>query len=155
MHKTLQNRIDSMQIQIKKQMDDMTKIATLSQDPRVVNICEILSPVNENSDFVSFDMMYNSRMLFSFYMYDLDGFKSDRLVEVLEKITGAISLFDGEVKTETSDYARGLTRTFKFEIEDVITITITGAVKADSPTCRKVQVGEETKVVPIYEIQCD
>lgn len=84
-------------------------------------------------------------------MRKLDGFKDDRLSQVLY----VVMFLKGVEMSETTDYPESLNRDYHFKVGEDITITIGAYVKNDSPTCRKVKVGEEMKLVAQYKIECD
>jgi hypothetical protein len=82
------------------------------------------------------------------YMRDLTGFKDERL-------TGLLSMLaDIGITERTSDCAEILNRAYRFRVDDM-NVRIDAYVMDESPTCRKVQIGEEIRVVPKYQIECD
>jgi hypothetical protein len=81
-------------------------------------------------------------------LHKLESFKDVQLVQLLDFLT------DRTEKISTRDWANYLNRDYSFELEDVY-INISAYVKADSPTCRKVQVGVKVEEVPQFELVCD
>lgn len=81
----------------------------------------------------------------------LDGFKDQRLSRVLF----AIMCLDAVEEKDTTDWAEALNRDYRFKVGADIEITVAAYVKSDSPTCRKVKIGEEMKLVAQYKIECD
>ena len=84
---------------------------------------------------------------------DLSGFKDLRLETTLEGLT-----FIGEAMS-TRDWPSLLNRDYTFHVPfadgSKIHVTVAAYVSDDSPTCRKVKVGEEYKVVDKFELVCD
>jgi hypothetical protein len=95
------------------------------------------------------DFNYDNQLSFTYSMYNLSSFKDSSLEDLLTKL-----LDNNFIPKETSDYPNILNKDFSFE-KDNILIKIAAYVASDSPTCRKVKVGEEIQVVDKYEIQCD
>jgi hypothetical protein len=85
------------------------------------------------------------------YMYDAESFKSDLVMSRL----WVLENWEGLVKQDTTDFPAALNRTFFYRYADGLRVHFDVYVKADSPTCRKVVIGEETKTVQTYAIQCD
>jgi hypothetical protein len=56
--------------------------------------------------------------------------------------------------TKTTDWAEYLNREYRYDVSG-ISVCINAYVKSDSPTCRKVVIGVETKTEPLYRIECD
>lgn len=89
----------------------------------------------------------------SMSMHDLDGLKSKQLCDVLERLVDADAV-------ETKDYASSLNRDYEFwfRLPDIwMRVRICAYVRSDSPTCRKVLVGTEERVVreEKFEIVCN
>ena len=84
------------------------------------------------------------------YLHNLDGFKDERL----ENILAFFNDLDGLNRTDSSEYAVALNRTFRFSFS-LFDVRIDATVKSDSPTCRKVVVKTELVKKDIYAIQCD
>ena len=102
-----------------------------------------------NSVAMDYDQ-YSDRIVLRLYMYDAESFKCDEVTARL----WALENWPGLKNQGTNDYASSLNRTYHFQYEK-LRVTLDVYVKADSLTCRKVIVGEETKVIPTYAIQCD
>jgi hypothetical protein len=91
------------------------------------------------------------------YLPNLDGFNDRKLTMILDSLL----YVDGLEATKTSDYPNSLNRDFRFEFKygpawyEAIVVSIAAYVREDSPTCRKVLVGTETKTVETYKIVCD
>jgi len=87
-------------------------------------------------------------------LYEVDGMKAPTVVNVLDYLTGLFSESTDEISSK--DLATILNRDFKFKsVEKKLTATVSVYVKSDSPTCKKVVVGQETQVVNKYKIVCD
>jgi hypothetical protein len=87
-------------------------------------------------------------------LYEMDGMKAPTVVNVLDYLTGLFSESTDEISSK--DLATILNRDFKFKsVEKKLAATVSVYVKSDSPTCKKVVVGQETQVVNRYEIVCD
>jgi hypothetical protein len=84
---------------------------------------------------------------------NLSGFKDLRLQTTLEGLN-----FIGDA-TNTRDFASLMNRDYHFKVMfadgERIDVMVSAYVSEDSKTCRKVQIGEEYKVVPTYEMVCD
>lgn len=93
-------------------------------------------------------------------MGNLEGFKDPRLLKVLEQFVGE------PWKTEsTSQYVTEnvLDRTYWFQAHlhtergtEMVSVTVVASVRSDSPTCRKVLVGEKpvTHMEQQWEVVC-
>jgi hypothetical protein len=79
----------------------------------------------------------------------LDGFKNEQVLAVFEELADL-----GFESKKTHDYAEWLERYYPFKRGD-IAVEFNVCVKSDSPTCRKVAIGEETVTQTKYAIQCD
>jgi hypothetical protein len=86
----------------------------------------------------------------SFYLYNLDGFKDERL----EAILWYLSTLDGSREPTSSEYAQSLNRTYRFDFGG-FNVRVDATVRSDSPTCRKVVVSSELVKQDRYAIQCD
>ena len=85
------------------------------------------------------------------YLYGLESFKVPVLATLVEYIDGLCE----EGLTRTRDWPESINRDYHFKLPKGNKVTLGAYVKDDSPTCRKVVVGSETKEVFKYEIQCD
>lgn len=56
--------------------------------------------------------------------------------------------------TNTKDWPEYLNREYRYDVSG-ISVCVNAYVKSDSPTCRKVVIGVETKTEPLYRIECD
>jgi hypothetical protein len=84
---------------------------------------------------------------------NLTGFKDDRLVTVLDTVLS----FDPE-GCRSSDYPNNLNRDYRFDFPGSIIVCVYAYVVADSPTCRKVVVGEqyvEARTEYVFALECD
>jgi hypothetical protein len=86
----------------------------------------------------------------SFYLFNLDGFKDQRL----ETILWYLGSLDGSREPTSSEYAPSLNRTYRFEFDGFL-VRVDATVRSDSPTCRKVVVSSELVKQDKYAIQCD
>ena len=83
---------------------------------------------------------------------DLDSFKDDNLVSLLE------ALDDMGLAVETKDYAHteSPNREFRFETNDY-RLTVDAWVKSDSPYCKRVKTGESVRTIvdEQWQIECN
>jgi hypothetical protein len=82
-------------------------------------------------------------------MNHTDSLQSVQIVSALAQL-----LDDGWETTKSDDHADYLKRTH-YLTKGVFNLTLETYANSDSTTCRKVLIGEETKVVPKYKIECD
>lgn len=116
----------------------------------VMPILKLLAPLlDESSDHVYLNVGSLTDVRVS--MRRLEGFKDQRLTRLLF----AIMCLDGVKEQTTEDWAEALNRDYHFIVGDRTEITVSAYVKSDSPTCRKVKIGEEMKLVAQYKIECD
>ena len=94
---------------------------------------------------------YNDRVTMRLYMYDVEGFKCDEVTARL----WALENWKTITKQSVAEYPSALNRTFHYRYEDGITISFDVYVKNDSPTCRKVVIGERAEIIKEYALQCD
>lgn len=88
-------------------------------------------------------------------MYGLDSLKDHRLMGPMENI---LDIADIEWKCSTEDYPASINRDYRLEGakgDKRYVVSFQAYVKSDSPTCRKVKVGQETQVVDKFEIVCE
>jgi len=108
----------------------------------------IVSPANDNGGYINVN-----RYGVSVTYYDLEGFKDLRLETTLEGLN-----FIGEIE-RTREYASVMNRDYIFRVPFAdgtsMSVTVCAYVKEDSPTCRKIVVGQEIQTVDKYEIVCD
>lgn len=95
---------------------------------------------------LSFD--WNDAPRLNFTVYDAPGFKDERIIKALEFLENWSSI------SETNENAEHRYRNFKF-CGDGMTVCFNVYVVGDSPTCKRVEIGEETITRKKYAIQCD
>ena len=81
-------------------------------------------------------------------LYDLDSFKCLKLETLMATL---LSLGDAKA---TKDWPSALNRDYEFDL-GWFDVKVSAYVRDDSPTCRKVVVGTETRQVETYKIVCD
>jgi hypothetical protein len=116
--------------------------------------------VNRILGFVSTERVYigatgTEGVYISVAMYGLDSLKDHRLMGPMENI---LDIADIEWKCSTEDYPASINRDYRLEgTKDgrKYVVNFQAYVKSDSPTCRKVKIGQETQVVDKYEIVCE
>jgi hypothetical protein len=87
-------------------------------------------------------------------LHGMDSMKAPLVVSVLDYLTGLFG--DPTDEISSRDMPSYLNRDFRFKSEvNKLSATVAVYVKADSTTCKKVVVGQETQVVNRYEIICD
>ena len=91
----------------------------------------------------------NNGINFYVTMKHTDSLQSIEIMAALAQL-----LDDGWEATKSSDYAEYLNRSHYLS-KGRYKLTIDTYAKSDSPTCRKVLIGQETQVVPKYKIECD
>ena len=79
---------------------------------------------------------------------ETEGFTDPLVVSALEFLTQEFN------ECSTQDYPSSLGRSYQFERPDM-RVELVVYVKGDSPTCRRVEVGEETQTVKKYKIVCE
>lgn len=86
----------------------------------------------------------------TFYMSinDVEGFTDPAVMSALEFLTNEF------VEGSTQDYPSTMGRSYQFERPDM-RVELVVYVKSDSPTCRRVEVGQETQTVKKYKLVCD
>lgn len=84
------------------------------------------------------------------HTYRADSFKDPRVLDALALLNGSFP------ECETEDYAAALNREYRFKSERLC-VTLDVSVRSDSPTCRKVKIGEELRTYTDtkYRIECD
>jgi len=137
---------------IEYQTGVISRLAALEHN----KITESILDIFENEERAQLSVSDSSIYLYV-TMADLDGFKDARLVDAIDRL-----MLCADWETETQDWAASLNRDFKFSTTTTRDdgkriwnhVTIAAYARSDSPTCRKVVVGQETKVVDKYEIIC-
>jgi hypothetical protein len=79
---------------------------------------------------------------------DAEGFTDPAVMSALEFLTNEF------VEGSTQDYPSTMGRSYQFERPDM-RVELVVYVKSDSPTCRRVEVGQETQTVKKYKLVCD
>ena len=104
--------------------------------------------LTNNSAYVSADD-FSETFTVAVYLYGLESFKVPALGALIE-------YFDGMSEgVNTRDWPDSINRDYHFKLPKGNKVILGAYVKDDSPTCRKVPIGSETKQVIKYEIQCD
>jgi hypothetical protein len=92
----------------------------------------------------------------------LEGFKDELLTRSIVAVNDYAMDNGYKVFIQNNEDASSLNRDYRFALSKTddrwdsnLDITIFAYVKSDSPTCRKVQIGETVEIVPKYEIVCD
>jgi hypothetical protein len=100
--------------------------------------------------YVYYGVSGNARPQIYFSISGADGFKDDSLMMAMQSLleTG----FESSPKQYES--AEFLRRTYTFKRSDM-DVEFDVQVKDDSPTCRRVVIGQETIVKEKYKIECD
>ena len=108
----------------------------------------IVSPANDHGGYINVNR-YGVNVTY----YDLEGFKDLRLLTTLEGLN-----FIGDI-TRTKEYPSAMNRDYHFSIPFAdgtnLSVSVCAYVKEDSPTCRKVVIGQEIQMIDKYEIVCD
>ena len=104
--------------------------------------------LTNNSAYVHADE-FSETFSIGIYLYGLESFKVPGLVALIE-------YFDGMSENiNTRDWPDSINRDYHFKLSKGNKVILGAYVRDDSPTCRKVPVGSETKQVIKYELQCD
>jgi hypothetical protein len=82
-------------------------------------------------------------------VFEVTSFKKGLVPRLLSK---CLDLTDTGNYDYASEYRAERTYSFKFPSGNSLSIECN--LKADGPTCRRVQIGVETTTTPIYKIQC-
>lgn len=104
-----------------------------------------------NSGFAYVGTTYSHRdRAPTFYMSinDVEGFTDPAVMRTLEFLTQEFN------DTTTQDYPTTMGRSYQFERPDM-RVELVVYVKSDSPTCKRVEIGEETVVQKKYKLVCD
>ena len=108
----------------------------------------IVSPANDHAGYINVNR-YGINVTY----YDLEGFKDLRLQTTLEGLN-----FIGDIE-RTKEYASVMNRDYHFKVPFAdgmnLSVSVCAYVKEDSPTCRKVVIGQEIQTIDKYEIVCD
>ena len=104
--------------------------------------------LTNNSAYVHADE-FSETFSIGIYLYGLESFKVPGLSALIE-------YFDGMSENiNTRDWPDSINRDYHFKLSKGNKVILGAYVRDDSPTCRKVPVGSETKQVIKYELQCD
>jgi hypothetical protein len=141
MHKALNAALCSIRTEQKCLSDRLERALALNGDALFNKVVKI---VGEEDMYIS---LYNKTSV-SKGLYDVQGFKDRRVKTMLAKID---ALRDWDV--ETIDRLEYSSRMFCFR-SPVMSIHITVYLADDAKNCKRVVVGEETKIVPKYEFRC-
>ena len=93
---------------------------------------------------------YDDTVSIRIYTYDAESFKCNRITAMLN----VFETWKPIVRQEVRDYPSSINRSFTYRYAG-LDVSLDVYVKKDSPTCRKVEIGEKVIVDKIYEIQCD
>ena len=92
----------------------------------------------------------------------LDGFKDDLLTRAIVAVNDYAMDNGYKVFVDNTEYASSLNRDYRFHLsksdyswESSLDVTISAYVRDDSPTCKKIKIGETVEIVPKYQIVCD
>ena len=94
----------------------------------------------------------------------LNGFKDELLEKLITVVTDFGDSNFNHVKCTTDECAQVMNRNYNYGFYSTpersswnydIAVQISAYVSSDSPTCKKIKVGEEIKVVDKFEIVCD
>lgn len=125
------------------------KSTKLAKDRMLIRALYAPLFVNFTRDDQVFVSIYGDRIHFNVYMRELDSFKDERLLSILNTAMETIS-----DKVKEQDYAQYDHKEYYINTDDV-NLCITAYVKEDSPTCKKIMTGMEIKEVPTYKFVCE
>jgi hypothetical protein len=116
-----------------------------------------------NLDYASVSLnVYSDSASVYMHLRRLDGFKDDLLIKTIVAINDYAMDNGYKVFVENDEYASSLNRDYRFHLsktdyswDSYLDISISAYVRDDSPTCKKVKIGEEVSVVDKYMIVCD
>lgn len=101
-------------------------------------------------DFTVYGLSFG-RVDMNVMLWNAPGFKDERIVAALELLTGM-----SEESPRTSENAEFKSRSYNFSLPQFkLRVSLSVYVGDDSPTCRRVEVGEETVTRKKYQIVCD
>jgi hypothetical protein len=125
------------------------KATQLTKDRMLIRALYAPLFVNFTRDDQLFVSMFGDRIHFNVYMRELDSFKDERLLSILNTAMETIS-----DSVREKDYAQYDHKEYYINTDDV-NLCITAYVKEDSPTCKKIMTGMEVKEVPTYKFVCE
>ena len=125
------------------------KANKLAKDRMLIRALYAPMFVNFTRNDQLFVSMFGDRIHFNVYMRELNSFKDERLLYILNT---AIETISDSVKEK--DYAQYDHKEYYINTDDV-NLCITAYVKENSPTCKKIMTGMEVKEVPTYKFVCE
>ena len=146
--------IKAINIEIKSERDTAR---TLAQRAKVLasqrmmlraKYGKVFKDLDEDLSYLSVYFWSQSKPTLSLSLYRLDGFKDQRLTQVLE----SFMKWTDKVKEEAD--AANYRKSYTFDLDDV-EVMIHASIRSDSETCERVQVSTELKEVPVYELRCN
>jgi len=146
--------IKAINIEIKSERDTAR---TLAQRAKVLasqrmmlraKYGKVFKDLDEDLSYLSVYFWSQSKPTLSLSLYRLDGFKDQRLTQVLESFMA----WTDKVKEEAD--AANYRKSYTFDLDDV-EVMIHASIRSDSETCERVQVSTELKEVPVYELRCN
>lgn len=130
---------------LKQQADRLIAIASKAENQTDIEFVARLAKRfgGEYSAYLSYSSIQFTIRL------QVEGFKKGVVKRIL---TACLDLADNGSSDYVNSYAAE--RTYRFRLASGNSLNIECTLKADGPTCRRVQVGEETHTTPIYKIEC-
>lgn len=125
------------------------KASKLTKDRMLIRALYAPLFTNFTSNDQLYVSMFGDRVHFNVYMRDLDSFKDERLLSILNNAMETVS-----DKVREQDYAQYDHKEYYID-SDYVNLCITAYVKEDSPTCKKIMTGMEIKEVPKYKFVCE
>lgn len=107
----------------------------------------IFKDLDEDLSYLNVFFWSSTKPTLSLSLYRLDGFKDQRLTQVLE----AFMAWTDKVKEDAD--AANYRKSYTFDLDDV-EVMINASIRSDSATCERVQVSTTVKEVPVYELRC-
>ena len=107
----------------------------------------VFKDLDEDLSYLSVYFWSKDKPTLSLSLYRLDGFKDQRLTQVLE----SFMKWTDKVKEEAD--AANYRKSYTFDLDDV-EVMVHAAIRKDSETCERVQVSTEMREVPVYELRC-
>lgn len=162
MQKAIKQALSNISNNLRHNQESLERLLARADDQFLNLILTILTNEDAEKEWKQYTPsvhVYDESVSINVSMMRLESFKDPRLTETISDLLAC-----AEWELETTDYASALNREFEFATKVVddntglsmsYRVMINAYVKSDSPTCRKVVTGTETKVVETYEIQCD
>ena len=162
MQKAIRQALLNINSNIRQNQQNLERLMARADDQFLNLILTILT--NEDAEkawkqYTPSVHVYDESVSINVAMNRLESFKDPLLTETISDLLAC-----AEWESETTDYPSSLGREFEFKTKVIdeatglsaeYRVAINAYVKSDSPTCRRVMIGTETKVVEKYEIQCD